>query len=46
MVQKALKFQLVLLLLNGSLNVTSAYPAIKGFLALKYNMHVSKMKEE
>lgn len=48
MIQKAViqKFQLALQLLNGSLNVTMAYLAIKGSLALKYNMHVSKIKEE
>lgn len=46
-VQKSLKFQLVLLLLNGSLNLTIVYYlAIKGFLVLKYKIHVSKMKEE
>lgn len=31
--------------LNGSLDIPVAYLAVKWFLGLKYNMHVSKIKE-
>lgn len=42
---KSIQITISLSLLNGSLDVPVAYLAIKGLLSLKYNMHVSKIKE-